>query len=146
MNTPSIPADPTGIFARGPSWWVALFGKVEIKPCNHFIMVGQPGTPCQVPPWALSTLYFSWGYLNHGRPRLTNHDFKEVWDLFEFPRLEDHPMTCKYLATMVIVSPLTGAAFSFQMDIHGLQIGVTNLLTGMILQATKWFNISGNLY
>ena len=37
--------------------------------------------------------------------------------------LEDHPMTSKSLATMVIVSPITGATFSFQMAfsclIHG---------------------------
>ena len=38
------------------------------------------------------------------------------WDDY----LEDHPMTCKWLITMVIVSPLTGATFPLQMAIHGL--------------------------
>ena len=34
---------------------------------------------------------------------------------YESYYLEDHPMTCKWLITMVIVSPLNGGNFPFQM-------------------------------
>ena len=49
--------------------------------------------------------------------------------------LEDHPMTCKWLITMVIVSPLSRVVIPLPNELNGLYMGVTNhLLTGMILQ------------
>ena len=65
------------------------------------------------------------------------------------PYLEDHPMTCKWLITMVIVSPLRiGLWDPFQMAFSWLiNPGDPNhLLTGMILQVgfkqhARWFQI-----
>ena len=38
----------------------------------------------------------------------------------EYPHLEDHPMTCKWLITMVIVSPLTGVVGPLPNGLNGL--------------------------
>ena len=53
---------------------------------------------------------------------------------FNWHPLKDHPMTCKWLKTMVIVSPLS-RDIPVPNGLNGLYMGVTNqLLTGMILQ------------
>ena len=47
-------------------------------------------------------------------------------------------MTCKWLITMVIVSPLNGVIPLIN-GLNGLQMEVTNyLLSGMILQVAFW--------
>ena len=43
------------------------------------------------------------------------------WDSLRY--LEDHPMTCKWLITMVIVSPPTGVVGPLP---NGLSMGLTN--------------------
>ena len=62
------------------------------------------------------------------------------------PYLEDHPRTCKWLITMVIVNPLRiGLWDPFQMAVSWLINGgdPIYLLTGMILQVPSNQDFSG---